>query len=85
MVPDISDDQLISKEHEVIDRITVEVCQNYLKDLKFNNKELLVQTIPCDANEDIKFGEINFIEEFLKSGVKAPREDGRYKSLRADF
>ena len=25
------------------------------------------------------------IEEFLKSDVKAAREDGRYKSLRADF
>ena len=30
MVPGISDDQLISKENEVFDRITDEVCQNYL-------------------------------------------------------
>ena len=38
MMPGISDDQLISKEHEVFDRITDVVCQNYLKDLKFNNR-----------------------------------------------
>ena len=85
MLPGISDDPLISKEHEVFDRITDEVCQNYLKDLKFNNKVVLVQKILCDANEDIKFGVKNFIEEFLKCGVKAAKEDGRYKSLHADF
>ena len=81
---DATVEQIVSKEYEVFDRITNEICDYYLKKFTFNGRDVLVQQFPCNF-VGVYFGEKGLVEEFLKSGMKKAREDPKFKLLRADF
>ena len=83
---DVSVEERISKEHQVFDRITNEICNGYLTNFKFHDREAIVKRIPCNLVENKAFGDKELVEKFLKSSAKKVRiEAATYRSLHSEF
>ena len=63
---DATDEEIVSKEHKVFDRITNETCEYYLKNFTFNGRDMLVQQIPCNF-VGVYFGEKAQVKVFTCS------------------
>ena len=79
-----SNEEKEAKEHEVFDRITKEIQDDYLKELTFNNNPIMVERVACDNPTDNDNYGIHKVEKFFKEPIHVARSP-EYKDIMKQF